>query len=337
MDLVGADAHTDGLTGRAGAGGMDEPLAALTLHMHLEVDALEDDVIDDAHQLAFHRRDHFNIFGADDHLYALLPGKAAVHTGELDAREGDEKIAVHHAVHDVGVTDEVGHKGVLGLVVDVLGGADLLHLAAVHNDDGVGHGQGLFLVVGDIDEGDVHLALQALEFQLHLLAQLEVQGAQRLVEKQDLRLIDQAAGDGHALLLAAGHLADAAALEALQAHDFQHIPHLAADGLFVHLLEAEAEGHILKDVQVGEQRVFLEHGVHWTLVGRYACDVLSFQQHFAGRWFQKARDEAEGGGFTAAGGSQQRHKLFVMDVEVQPIQDALTIKFHYDVSQRNDH
>ena len=34
---------------------------------------------------------------------------------------------------------------------------------------------------------------------------------------------------------------------------------------------------------------------------------------------------------------QQRHKLFVMDVEVQPIQNALTIKFHYDVSQRNDH
>ena len=87
---------------------------------------------------------------------------------------------------------------------------------------------------------------------------------------------------------------------------------------------------------MGEQRVFLEHGVHRTLVGRYARDVLSFQQHLAGRR-SEARDEAEGGGFAAAGGSQQRHKLFVMDVEVQPIQDALTIKFHYDVSQRNDH
>ena len=83
--------------------------------------------------------------------------------------------------------------------------------------------------------------------------------------------------------------------------------------------------------------VFVDKFLNRTLVGRYACDVLSFQQHFAGRRFQKARDEAEGGGFTAAGGSQQRHKLFVMDVEVQPIQDALTIKFHYDVPQRNDH
>ena len=47
--------------------------------------------------------------------------------------------------------------------------------------------------------------------------------------------------------------------------------------------------------------------------------------------------KAVGGGFAAAGRTQQRYELFVMDVEVQPIQDALTIKFHYDVSQRNDH
>ena len=88
---------------------------------------------------------------------------------------------------------------------------------------------------------------------------------------------------------------------------------------------------------MGEQRVLLKHGVHRTLVGRHARDVLAFEQDLTRIGLQKARDEAEGGGFAAAGGSQQRHKLFVMDVEVQPIQDALTIKFHYDVSQRNDH
>lgn len=41
MDLVGADAHTDGLAGRAGAGGMDEPLAALALHKRLEGGSFE--------------------------------------------------------------------------------------------------------------------------------------------------------------------------------------------------------------------------------------------------------------------------------------------------------
>ena len=187
--------------------------------------------------------------------------------------------------------------------------------------------------MGDINKGNVHFALQALELQLHFLAQLQVQCAQRLVQQQDLRFVDQAAGDGHALLLAAGHLADAAALKALQAHDLQHVAHLAADGLFVHLLQAQAEGHVLEHVQVREQRVLLENGIHRAFVGRHTGNILALEQHLAGVWLQKACDQAKGGGFAAAGGAQQRHKLFVMDVEVQPIQNALTIKFHHDIPQ----
>ena len=187
--------------------------------------------------------------------------------------------------------------------------------------------------MGDIDKGDVHLALQTFELQLHLLAQLQVQSTQGLIQQQDLRLVDQTAGDGHALLLAAGHLADAAALEPLQAHDFQHIAHFAADGFFVHLLQAQAEGHVLEHVQVREQCILLEDGIHRALVGRHAGDVFAFQQHLAGVRLQKTCDQAQGGGFAAAGGTQQRHKLFVMDVEVQPIQNALTIKFHHDIPQ----
>jgi len=135
------------------------------------------------------------------------------------------------------------------------------------------------------------------------------------------------------LLLAAGHLADAAALKAFQAHDLQHIAHLAADSLFVHLFQPQAKGHILKHVQVREKGVFLEHRVHRALVGRHARDVLAFEQDLARIGLQKTCNEAQGGGFAAAGRAQQRHKLFVMDVKVQPIQNALTIKFHHDVSQ----
>ena len=46
----------------------------------------------------------------------------------------------------------------------------------------------------------------------HLVAQLGVEIGQRLVEKQDLRLDDQRAGERHALLLAAGELARIAVL-----------------------------------------------------------------------------------------------------------------------------
>ena len=240
---------------------------------------------------------------------------------------------MHHAVHDVGISDEVRHKGVLRFIINVLGGADLLHLAAVHDHDRIRHGQRFFLIVGDINKGNVHLPLQTLQFQLHLLAQFQIQCAQRLVQKQDLRFVDQTAGNGHALLLAAGHLADAAALKALQAHNFQHIPHLAADGVFVHLLQAQAKGHVLEHIQVREQCVLLEHGIHRALIGRHTGNVLALQQDFAGIRLQKTCDQAQGGGFAAAGGAQQRHKLFVMDVQVQPIQNALTIKFHHDIPQ----
>ena len=61
--------------------------------------------------------------------------------------------------------------------------------------------------------------------------------------------------------------------------------------------------------------------------------MFTFQQHFAGIGFQKTCDQTQGGGFAAAGRAQQRYELFVMDVEVQPIQNALTVKFHYDIPQ----
>ena len=187
--------------------------------------------------------------------------------------------------------------------------------------------------MSNINKGDVHLTLQALELQLHLLAELEVQCTQRLVQQQDLRLIDQTAGNGNTLLLAAGHLADAAALKALQADHLQHIAHLAADGLFVHLLQAQAKGHILKHVQVREQRVLLEHGIHRTLIGGHTSNILALQQHLTRVGFQEACDQAQGGGLAAAGRTQQRYELFVMDVQVQPIQNALTVKFHHDIAQ----
>ena len=50
------------------------------------------------------------------------------------------------------------------------------------------------------------LGLDALELDLHLAAQLEVERAERLVEQQHLGVVDQGAGQGDALLLPAGEL-----------------------------------------------------------------------------------------------------------------------------------
>ena len=68
--------------------------------------------------------------------------------------------------------------------------------------------QGLFLVVGDEDKRDAGVFLNLFQLLLHILAQLQVQCAQRLIQQQNLRLVDQRPGDGHPLLLAAGKACD---------------------------------------------------------------------------------------------------------------------------------
>ena len=70
----------------------------------------------------------------------------------------------------------------------------LLDDAAIHYRDPVRHRQRLLLVVGDVDEGDADPFLDALQLDLHLLAQLQVEGTERLVEEEHLRPVRRRAG-----------------------------------------------------------------------------------------------------------------------------------------------
>ena len=93
-----------------------------------------------------------------------------------------------------------------GALVELDRRGHLLDAALVEDRDPVAHRQRLLLVVGHEHEGDADLALDLLELELHLAAQLEVEGAERLVEQQHLRPVDQGPGEGDALPLAAGEL-----------------------------------------------------------------------------------------------------------------------------------
>ena len=53
--------------------------------------------------------------------------------------------------------------------------------------DEVGERHRLVLAVGDVDEGDAELLLQALQLGAHLDAQERIERRERLVEQQDLR------------------------------------------------------------------------------------------------------------------------------------------------------
>src|SRR5687768_3613401 len=97
----------------------------------------------------------------------------------LLARSGTQRYApTAHGFHGtrehVRLADEVGDEAILGVLVEGWRVGDLLHPTLVHHRDPVAHGERLFLIVRDVDEGDPNLVLQILEVELHLFPELEV-------------------------------------------------------------------------------------------------------------------------------------------------------------------
>ncbi len=83
------------------------------------------------------------------------------------------------------------------------GDPDLLDAAVAHQDDAIGQGHRLLLIVRDVEHGRAELAVDPPDLGLHLLAQLLVERAKRFVHQHDRRLVDDASGQRHALLLSA--------------------------------------------------------------------------------------------------------------------------------------
>ena len=172
--------------------------------------------------------------------------------------------------------------------------------------------------MGDVDEGDADLGLDALELQLHLAAQLEVEGAERLVEEQHLRVVDQRAGDGDALLLAAGELVRLACGPARRAGRAR----ASRSTCFFTRLDAapaQAEGDVLEDVEVREERVDWKTVLTGRLYGGRCGDVLVAEADGAGGGLLQAGDHAQGGGLAAAGGAEQGEEGALRDGQVERV------------------
>ena len=265
------------------------------------------------------------MLGTDDDVHLFIFVEAAGTAGELFILEDHKVIALHHAVNDVRLADEVGDELVDGVAVDLGRCTDLLDLARVHDHDLIGHGQRFLLVVGDEDEGDADLLLNVLELLLHLLAQLQVERAERLVEQQHARLVDERAGDGDALLLTAGELGHVAVGVVLKAYQTQHTHDLLRDNVLRLLLDGQAEGDVVVDVHVREERVFLEYGVDLALVGRDVHDVLAVEEDLALGGLQEAAEDTQQRRLAAAGGTEQGDELVFVNIQADALEDDLPV------------
>ena len=219
------------------------------------------------------------------------------------------------AGEEVRQSDEAGDEGGGRSLVDVARRADLLDPARGEDGDAVAHRQGLALVVGDVHEGDAHRRLDGLQLHLHLLPQLEVERAERLVEEQDARPVDQCAGERHALALTARELRRPAVAVGAEAHALQRLAHACGALGGRDALHLEPVADVVGDGHVGEEGVVLEHGVDVALERRHAGHVAAAEQDRARRRRLEARDHAQHRGLAGSGRAEQGEELSVTDVE----------------------
>src|SRR5262249_32626514 len=102
--------------------------------------------------------------------------------------------------------DEASDESIDRRIVELERFADLLHNAAAHDDDAVAKRHRLDLIMGDIDRSRVESAVQLLELDTHLNAELRVEIGKRFVEQENLRVADDGAAECDTLALPAGKL-----------------------------------------------------------------------------------------------------------------------------------
>ena len=203
------------------------------------------------------------------------------------------------------------------LLVDLGGRADLLDAALVEHRDAVAHRERLALVVGDEDERDADVALDLLQLDLHLLAELEVERTERLVEEQHPRSVHERPRERDPLALSTRELVRLPVSEAARAARWRaprrHGPAAPAFGTRLH---SEPVLDVLRDGHVREQRVVLEHRVDVPVERRSIGDVGAVEHGCApcGRSLE-AGDHAQHRGLAGARRPEQREELARADVE----------------------
>ena len=134
-------------------------VALAGLYQHFVVHAFEDGACHGSRELRRIRGfEDVDVLRTDYDVHLCTVAETGIHAVELVFAEAGEPVVHHDTVQYVALPDEIRDEGVRGLVVNIRRRPDLLDHAVPHHDDGVAQGEGLFLVVGDVYEGDAQLS-----------------------------------------------------------------------------------------------------------------------------------------------------------------------------------
>ena len=285
VNTVGLNNEPNAIADSRGGRALNFNFVSSALYEYLIMNTLENNGSNLTAKHTVFRRSDLYVFGTNDDVYGLVFFKTAVKTGKALATKPHLSVLGHNARENIAFADEIGDERVFGLVINHFRRTDLLDCAVRHNHDCVRHRQCFFLIVRNVNKGDAQAFVHRFEFKLHFLAHFEIERAERLVQKQNFRLVHDCACDGDTLLLTAGKGRDGTFFKAAQIHDFKcffyffgnntfgelfHLNFLIA--FFVHVRRFDAfllqtERNVFKNVEMGEKRIFLEYGIDGSAVG----------------------------------------------------------------------
>ena len=275
MDPVRFDAHADLFTHSGTPCALYHDLIITGQHCRdLIIHAFKDRRIHNACNLAFLRSSDQHVLRAHYHIHTGIL-RHIVHTGKRISEKTHRHRRCHASLKNITLADKISHESILRLVVDFFRRPDLLDCSIRHDYDFIRHGKRFFLIMRHIDKGDPQLVMHGFQFQLHLLAHLQIQCAQRLIKEQDIRFINNRPGNGDALLLSAGKRGYPPLFKPFQIHDFQYVFYLLPDLFFRQVFQIETERDIIINIQVREQRIPLEYRIDRPSVGRELADVFA--------------------------------------------------------------
>ena len=143
-------------------------------------------------------------------------GCAAVHCRnvKLAIAPADAIAGQHGHLEQVGMPHEPRHERTFRAQAHVVGRPDLQRRAGVQHADAIGKAQRLLQIVGDEQHRDVERAMQRRDLLLQRLARHAVDGGERFVQQENLRIAGERTRQRDALALAARELIGLARLEA---------------------------------------------------------------------------------------------------------------------------
>ena len=189
--------------------------------------------------------------------------------------------------------------------VDIDGLAELRHAALRERCGRAAEKQCLQRLRRRVDEDRAGGGEDARQLLAQLLAELVVEVGERLVEEHEIRLLGDGAGEGGALLLAAGKLERLAIEQRRQLQKRRGLSHAPVEVGLLRAGNAQRRGDVLVD---GEVRVvdelLIDHG-HRTLAHGNAGHILAVEEDAAFGRHVEPGHQPHDAGFAGERGSEQ--------------------------------